>query len=226
MVPERPSAPSSKPETPRGTFNEARWDEVLSVAAGLFSEKGYRAATLQDIASRLGMLKGSLYYYIESKEALLFEILKRAHLKGLEFLQEVENERTGPPAERLERLIRRWMHGVEVFPADLVISVADLRYLQGPRRAEIVAMRSRIGRIVEEIIADGISDGSFDPAIDPYTAMATLFQILNNTSAWYRPGLSVGWPEITDWYVRLILGGLRPAPGAASGPRRRGQTQT
>ncbi len=37
---------------------------------------GQHAASLQDIADRLGMLKGSLYYYIQSKEDLLFDVIK------------------------------------------------------------------------------------------------------------------------------------------------------
>jgi AcrR family transcriptional regulator len=42
--------------------------EIITAAAQLFKEKGYRATTLEDIAAAVGMLKGSLYYYIRSKE--------------------------------------------------------------------------------------------------------------------------------------------------------------
>src|SRR5690348_10020612 len=108
--------PESSPPPPRGTLNESRWDEVLSVAAEVFGEKGYRAATLRDIASRLGMLKGSLYYYIDSKEDLLFEILRRSHLRGVEFVAETADIRAAAPAERLAHLIRNWMAGVASLP--------------------------------------------------------------------------------------------------------------
>jgi AcrR family transcriptional regulator len=49
----------------------------------VFYAKGYDAASLQDIADRLGMLKGSLYYYIQSKEDLLYDVIKAAHEEGL-----------------------------------------------------------------------------------------------------------------------------------------------
>ena len=49
--------------------------EVLDVAARLFHERGYADTSVQDIADELGILKGSLYHYIEVKEDLLFRLL-------------------------------------------------------------------------------------------------------------------------------------------------------
>ena len=46
---------------------DRRRDEVLDAAAAVFAEKGFHAATTRDIADRLGLLPGSLYYYVESK---------------------------------------------------------------------------------------------------------------------------------------------------------------
>ncbi len=62
---------------------EERWPELLEVATDVFSEKGCEAASLQDIAERLGMLKGSLYYYINSKEDLLYHVINDVHQEGL-----------------------------------------------------------------------------------------------------------------------------------------------
>ena len=56
-----------------------REQQILDAAAVVFYEKGYAAASIQDVADAVGILKGSLYYYIDSKEDLLFEILRDAH---------------------------------------------------------------------------------------------------------------------------------------------------
>ncbi len=195
---------------PRGTLNESRWEEVLTAAAAVFGEKGYRAATLQDIASRLGMLKGSLYYYIDNKEDLLFEIMRRSHLTGLDFITEDPALESAPPAVRLTSLIRAWMSQLASLPSMLQVSEADLRHLRRDRRHEIVSIREQIARVPYGIIAAGVADGSFDPSINPYAATATLFRILNTTNEWYREGGRASWEDVTDWYVRLVLGGLRP----------------
>lgn len=54
-----------------------RRKEIMDAAAAVFAEKGYFTATIQDIADKLGMRAGSLYYYFSSKEAALEEICRR-----------------------------------------------------------------------------------------------------------------------------------------------------
>ncbi|MDG6094917.1 TetR/AcrR family transcriptional regulator [Acetobacter sp. AN02] len=57
-----------------------RRGEILTVATQLFAAKGYRAASMREIADHAGLLAGSLYHYFRSKEALFVEV----HQKALE----------------------------------------------------------------------------------------------------------------------------------------------
>jgi AcrR family transcriptional regulator len=210
----RPEAVASPP--PRGKANGPRWDELLRAAGAVFGEKGYRDATLQDIASRMGILPPSLYYYIESKEDLLFQLLKFAHQEGIKFVAETPEMRSAAPAIRLASLIRNWMAGLESFPSLLNGREQDFRLLSGKRRREIASLRSQIAQVPNEIISAGIADGSFDQSVDPYVATATLMRILNTTEQWHRPSDAVEWSEIAEWYVKLMLRGLR-APQSDEG---------
>ena len=54
---------------------QRRREELIEIACHIFAEKGFDGATLQDIADRFGVLKGSLFHYIQSKDDLLFEII-------------------------------------------------------------------------------------------------------------------------------------------------------
>lgn len=203
--------PSGAPR-PRGTANQARWDEVLEAAAEVFSERGYPSATVQDIAARVGMLKGSLYYYIDSKEDLLYEILRRSHLEGISYIQEDPATSRSAPPVRMASLIRRWMAGLETLPPVLRVSEFDFRYLEGERRAEILSLRRRIASGAEGIIAAGVAEGCFDGSVDPRVAASTLFRVLNTVGSWYRPAGAVSWEDLTEWVVRLFVGGLRAGP--------------
>ena len=72
-----------------------RQQEILEAAARVFHEKGYESTSIQDIADSVGILKGSLYYYITSKEDLLFEIIQGVHeeaLKNLDRTAAVEGD--------------------------------------------------------------------------------------------------------------------------------------
>src|SRR5688572_17942312 len=81
-----------------------RLGEVLDAAALVFYERGYESASIQDIAESLGMLKGSLYYYIESKEDLLYQILKDVHVEVLENIEKA-NAVEGDAMQRIRAFV-------------------------------------------------------------------------------------------------------------------------
>ena len=63
------------PEAHESAKANVRMAEILDSAAKFFYTKGYHATSIEDVARDVGMLKGSLYYYIKSKEDLLYGLL-------------------------------------------------------------------------------------------------------------------------------------------------------
>jgi AcrR family transcriptional regulator len=191
----------------RGTLNEQRWLEILSAAAEEFYENGYKAARLQDIGRRVGLLTGSLYYYIDSKEDLLFALVETAHRKGLALITEDEASAGSDAPTRLRDFIARHVRLQLESGADVVAVVErDRRHLSTEHRAQVDAMRRKLHRFVVGVLEQGIAEGYFDPTIDPSVVATTLFLTLNSTSDWMRDMSKL--PEITDWYVHLFLNGL------------------
>lgn len=72
-------ARSAKQKPASGDRN-ARRDELLEAAAGLFATRGYAATSIRDIAREVGILSGSLYYHFASKEDILLE----THARGVD----------------------------------------------------------------------------------------------------------------------------------------------
>ena len=200
--------PAAGKEAPRGTLNEERWEEVVNAAAKVFAEKGYRAATLRDIAAELGMLKGSLYYYIETKEDLLYELLKRSHEAGKRRNDADPLLREGTPPERLAHFIRDYMAGLREESPSMIVSEADLGELQGARRLEITRLRRGLFDIPLGIVSEGIRNRDFQTSTTPYVVTATIFRILNTTIFWHRAERGPDWDAVTEWYVEFILKGL------------------
>ena len=56
---------------------EIRINEILDAADQLFFTKGYYATTISDIAKKMGVAQGMLYYYFKSKEDILEKLLNR-----------------------------------------------------------------------------------------------------------------------------------------------------
>ena len=89
-----PATEQSRAGTPRRELVE---NEIYEHATRLFAERGFAGTSLQDIASAVGLLKGSIYYYIKTKEDLLYELVNRAQILYLGTLEE-DAELTVAPA--------------------------------------------------------------------------------------------------------------------------------
>jgi AcrR family transcriptional regulator len=194
-------------DAPKGTLNDRRWQEVLDAAAATFDEKGYQAATLQDVATRVSLLAPSLYYYIKTKEDLLFAVMQRAHHLGLRLLEEPPGVRNADAQTRLVEFIQRWMGGT--YPPEIRIVERDLRFLSAEHQAEVLGWRDRMDHFVEDLVRQGVGEGLFDGDLEPSVVASTLFVVLNATPTWFRVSGRRSYAELTEWYARLFVGGLR-----------------
>jgi len=86
---------------------ESRFQDLLEAATAVFLEQGYRRTQVSDVAARMGLSKGSVYTYVESKEALFDCVLRHADRPGPAFLPEVLPVPTPRPGTTLEVVEKR-----------------------------------------------------------------------------------------------------------------------
>jgi AcrR family transcriptional regulator len=192
---------------PKGTLNEARWSEILKVASEVFSEKGYEATTIQDIASRVGLLKGSLYYYIENKEGLMYQLSVRAHSEHLQGLRDDPGIAEGDAVSRMEHFIERYMVQLDHNPPWNKVMERDFTF-SGERLSSIHALQHQMDLMLKGIVTQGIGEGVFDPTIDVSVAVNGILSLMNSTTRWHRPAGRRSFREIGEWYKRFIVHGL------------------
>jgi AcrR family transcriptional regulator len=196
---------------PKGTLNLARWGEILAAAEDVFLERGYEATTVEEIASRVGLLKGSLYYYIRSKPDLLYHVLTRANVKELEELR-------ADPGVTLGDAVSRLSHFVDRFMSQLNRERAWPRYferdyfLAPDQLASLNALRHEVHVVLRDIIEQGMAEGVFDPSTDASVAANSILSMLTATTRWRRPSGRRSFDEIVAWYRQFIACGLAPAP--------------
>jgi AcrR family transcriptional regulator len=162
----------------------------------------------------VGLLKGSLYYYIDSKEDLLFAIVDGNHSRGLVVIEEDPALAAADPPTRLGAFIGRWIGIVSGVPGYAAIAERDLRRLSPERQAVVMDKRSRIHRFVRGIIEDGIADGSFVGGIEPGLTANNVFDLLNGVSGWFHPSQPLSYDELAEHLRRLVLRGLGADPDA------------
>lgn len=185
--------------------------EVLDIAARVFHEQGYEATSIQDIADELGVLKGSVYYYISGKEDLLFELLQEVHKAALQAVTEAV-ERDGDPLQKIHAFVET----LSRFNADnqerMGILLHDFRSLSEERRREIVRERDRYDRMLRKLITEGQDEGVVCTDIDPKLTVLAVMGMINTIYQWYRPGGKQRSDTIGLAYADLVTRALACDP--------------
>jgi TetR/AcrR family transcriptional regulator, cholesterol catabolism regulator len=197
--------------TPR---RKDRFEQMVSVAAEVFQQKGYDGASLQDIADAVGILKGSFYHYIDTKEDLLFQVISKAH-EGTASGNTAWREREDEPLAA----IRLWVEGHIRSSLDHLVYAAvyfrEIDALAPERRAEINKSRNAYERQLRTLVERAAENGELRDGINPKLATVAVFGMINWVYYWYRPRGALSAEEIisglADQAVASLVG---PIPAA------------
>jgi TetR/AcrR family transcriptional regulator, cholesterol catabolism regulator len=203
------TTPGAGPIADSRALSESRWPEIVDAAAEVFFEKGYQSATLQEIAARVGLLAGSLYYYIDTKEDLLFAFVKKQHERGLSTLVEDDVTAAADAPTRLSMFVQRWMRMAAEQPPKMGSGEGDIGFLRDDRRAVVLEQRRRLHNFVREIVEQGIEEGTFDRRTDAGVVSNALFGVMDTTSTWFRSSGRLSNEEVATTYANLFLRGIQ-----------------
>jgi AcrR family transcriptional regulator len=102
----RPSPPAPTSGGPKFRRRaDARPDEILDAALAVFTEKGFEAARVDDIAARAGVSKGAVYLYFDSKDALLRGLIEREVAPSAARIRAVADAGAADPAATVRLLV-------------------------------------------------------------------------------------------------------------------------
>lgn len=195
--------------------------DIIEAAAALFREKGYHNTSMADIAARVGVLKGSLYYHIHSKEEILFEILDR--FTDL-LIEKTEKRVAGPAAderERLQGIVADFLEIIRDYTDEIAIFFNERRHLAGEHWRKINDKRARFGTLLLDAIRSGQREGTLRSDLDPTIVMLAMFGMVNWAIYWLKPDGRLSVPEIAGILSAILFDGLRAPVTPAPVPRRR-----
>jgi AcrR family transcriptional regulator len=193
---------------------EERWSELIEVATDVFYAKGYDAASLQDIADRLGMLKGSLYYYIQSKEDLLYDVIRTVHEEGLANIESLAAS-DGDPLERLRRVIIGHIDHECRNLTKTAVFLHELQALSPERQAEIIGDEHAYRRVFVDLIEAGQQAGEIRPEMNSKLAALSVLGSINWVYRWFKPGGEFSSHQIGEQFADQALRGLATADALA-----------
>lgn len=185
---------------------ERRRTEIVDEAARLFAERGYHATGVAELSETVGLGRGALYYYIDSKEKLLGLIHDRVMTYVL-----ASGERAlaldGTARARLEQLGRDLVGIITRYPDHVWVFLHEFRSLTGDEATTFRASRRKYEHVIETILQQGIDNGEFRIANPRLTALGWL-GLHNYVYIWFREGGSFTPELIAEQFATAFLDGI------------------
>ena len=189
---------------------EIRRQKIIDIAAGLFARQGYAATSINDLGQAVGLAKGALYYYIESKEHLLVEIQSRVMgplLGRARQIAELDEEpllRLRLLSESLLTIIFRRLDHIWVYEH-------DYRSLSGAELKTLLGQRADFEQLIADLLAEAVDQGAFR-ALQPRLATLQFLNLHNHTYQWLRPDGEWDAAFLSREYCATLFRGFA-APG-------------
>jgi AcrR family transcriptional regulator len=200
-------------------------DDIVAAAAKVFRTKGYHAATVRDIAEEVGILKGSLYHHFESKEALLYLVVKEPIAQMYRTMAAIA-EADLPANEKLRRAILAHLQAFDRHYPHLFVYLREREELKRRFREMIGFSPKEYERCWQQILREGIEQGEFRSDLDIQVTSYGLLGMLNWCYKWYDPQGRLSVKEVAEQFTQLALSGIVRGVPRAAGTRRRSAART
>ena len=185
----------------------SRKEVILKASAKLFLEKGYKAASMRDLAVKVGVEAASLYNHIRSKAELLHDICFNVANVFFEHINIVEAS-VDTPLNKLEILLRFHIKQMINNYEEVYVSDREWRYLADPYLSNFQNQRRSYRKRFAAIIQSGIEQGQINK-IDASTAVLVILHAISGIDSWHRSTHKVSGEELEENIVTILIEGFK-----------------
>ncbi|MGH3388315.1 MAG: TetR/AcrR family transcriptional regulator [Actinomadura sp.] len=185
---------------------------LLAVATRLFAEKGFEGTSVQEIVATAGVTKGAMYHYFASKDDLLYEIYHRLLIMQTNRLEQFAGGE-GTIEERLRAAAVDVIETSFLHLDELTVFFRSMHLLPQEKRKAVRAERRRYHERFRELVEEGQRAGFFRTDVPADIVVHFFFGSVHQLSTWYHTGGPLGTQTVSEYYVGLLLDGLRSGVG-------------
>ncbi|MFJ2556719.1 MULTISPECIES: TetR/AcrR family transcriptional regulator [unclassified Streptomyces] len=192
------------------TRRRATRQKLYEAAVTLIAEQGFSATTVDEIAERAGVAKGTVYYNFKSKTELFEELLRHGVGLPTVSLKDAADRtaaRGGGPVASLDAMIRAGLVFIDRYPAFTQLYVAELWRTNRAWQSTLLVVRQQAVAVVEAVLVRAVEAGELSDEIDvPLTAAALVGMVLVAALDWkaFQPERSLD--EVHSALSRLLHG--------------------
>lgn len=184
-------------------------EKIIAESILLFEKKGFNTTSIQDIVEKLGVTKGTFYYYFPSKEQLLMEIHYDYITSLLSRQVQAVNKEHTSQVEKLIEIIRILIQDIVEHGSSASVFFREMRHLGHENVETIKRIRKQIRLNVEKVIIDGIKKGEFCEKLRPDMVSFGIVGITNWSYNWFNPTGEVTAEELVEIFSHIILSGIK-----------------
>ncbi len=193
---------------------EARPAELLAAALELFTERGYAATRLDDVAKRAGVSKGTVYLYFSSKEDLFKAVVREGLVPVLERGEKMVDEHRGDTAELIRALIYGWWEAIGSTPYAGItkLMISECRNFPELGNFYVEEVITRGHKLVRKALQRGVDRGELR-AVDSEYATRLVFaplvlQVIWRYSFDFCGGGKLDPDQYLEQHLDILLRGL------------------
>ncbi len=201
--------------TKKRARTKSRKEDIMKAASNLFSQKSYHDVTMDQIAEEVGVAKGTIYLYFDSKENLYLEILEHTH-QTIESILEEEIAKHHPAPQKLKNILRLIFQFYYQNMDVLRILTRDETRLIQEHYEFTERWRHRRIKLYRKILEKGIKEGSFRPANTELMALI-IFGLVGSVTHFYPNDKTAG--EIAEEVFSMISEGIMASHESTFGER-------
>ena len=187
--------------------NLSRKDVIVSKAATLFREKGYKAASMRDLAEAVGVEAASLYNHIKSKSELLHELVFSVANKFVLKLDEIESESISS-LQKMEKILRFHITEMIHHYEEVYVSDREWKHLSDPYLSNYQNQRRVYRKRLAAIIEEGIRNNEIK-TIDAPTVVLIFLHAVSGIESWHRSTKKISAEELEQNMVAILIDGLK-----------------
>jgi AcrR family transcriptional regulator len=145
----------SKPKRNNDLFQK-RQIQIIKKATKLFMKKGYAQTSMREISKATGIDISNLYYFIKSKEEILFRVFEIIHAKEIELFEKQGILSMDDPLEQLRTVIRELLDFGYDYGEEILLLYRESKVLPKSLRKIILSRESNFVAQIEEILKKGL----------------------------------------------------------------------
>lgn len=187
--------------------NVSRKNIIISNAASLFKEKGFKASSMRDLALKVGIEAASLYNHITSKNELLNTICFNVAKHFTDKITEVETEKTDS-ISKIEMLLRYHASQMINNYEKVYVSDREWRNMANPHLTEYRELRRSYRKRFTAIVQQGIKRKEIKD-IDANTAVMIFLNAIHAVDQWHRIVHKVSSKELENNMIALLINGIK-----------------